>query len=298
MGKALSLQNWPPLLAASLLFLANVLLLAIRQKIFITYLNVKLNLWNSFLISMATVFFSAVFIFGTIGGDVARLYYLRRYTGLSYSKTGVVVLLDRLLGLSGLTVLIGIVQLYAILHGYNIHWDGSSAQLSLAYIFVLLPIVPIAGLLLFRLDIFNRLVLRFSQSTPYGDRLQGVMEAFRIYAHRRRLLLFCLLLSVISHGFVVFAISLLGYQSMGASGFWGAFFFSPLVLLSSAIPITPGNIGFTEAMADLVWRLFGAQGGANTLAIWRVVSTAVSLLGGLAFLRLGMFRKMSASNSN
>lgn len=63
------------------------------------------------------------------------------------------------------------------------------------------------------------------------------------------------------------------------------FLCSPFVLLLNTIPLSPGNVGWTEVMAASVWALFGESDGVVVFVVFRVLLTVFSLGGSVIWLR-------------
>jgi len=59
---------------------------------------------------------------------------------------------------------------------------------------------------------------------------------------------------------------------------------SSIVMLLGVIPVTPGNIGWTELLATFGWSTIGSQGGAEIFLSWRITTVICSLLGGFFYL--------------
>jgi hypothetical protein len=59
---------------------------------------------------------------------------------------------------------------------------------------------------------------------------------------------------------------------------------SSIVMLLGVIPVTPGNISWTELLATFGWSAVGSRGGAEIFLSWRIITVICSLLGGLFYL--------------
>ena len=66
---------------------------------------------------------------------------------------------------------------------------------------------------------------------------------------------------------------------------------STIVILVSVIPVTPGNLGWTELIAALGWSAAGSNAGATIFLNWRIVTIICSLPWGLVFLSMTDRRK-------
>jgi uncharacterized protein (TIRG00374 family) len=63
------------------------------------------------------------------------------------------------------------------------------------------------------------------------------------------------------------------------------FLCAPLVLLLNVIPVSPGNLGWTEVAASGVWALFNSQDGLTVFVIFRILLTVFSSGGFLIWIR-------------
>lgn len=57
-----------------------------------------------------------------------------------------------------------------------------------------------------------------------------------------------------------------------------------VVILIGIIPVTPGNIGWTELVAAFAWSIVGSHSGAAIFLYWRIVTVICSLPGGVIYL--------------
>lgn len=99
--------NWgfaPWLAAACLCLVANQLIMALRQVLLLRHAGISLPIVDSIRITFAGLFANNLMPAG-IGHDLTRLYYLRGYGGQGAASVGGLVILDRFLGLMGLSVL-------------------------------------------------------------------------------------------------------------------------------------------------------------------------------------------------
>jgi uncharacterized membrane protein YbhN (UPF0104 family) len=62
---------------------------------------------------------------------------------------------------------------------------------------------------------------------------------------------------------------------------------SSIVMLFGIIPVTPGNIGWTELVASVGWSVVGSTAGGIIFFYWRIVNILFSLPGGLFYLLSG-----------
>ena len=66
-----------------------------------------------------------------------------------------------------------------------------------------------------------------------------------------------------------------------------------IVNLTAVVPVTPGNIGCTEWIADALYRNMGMEGGATVFMLWWVLLLLFSLAGEIFYLRIGAVQEQS-----
>ncbi len=262
--------------------LINQLIMAVRQVILINWLNGNLSFFVSFKIILVGFFFNN-FLPGGIGGDLIRLHYLKRYSGLSYSESASSVFIDRLLGFVGLGFLTIIVMVFLEITGLIdiLHF---SKEIILLPIVSTIPLAIICFMFILRSErIFNWLN-SIVQRLYWGQQLAIVLSGVKRYMHRRRLLFLITMLGTLSHLAVIGAIAALAYYLIGYEAVVPSLLSAPVVFLASIIPVTPGNIGWTETVAETIFSLFSLEGGAILFILWRCIYSAFSLSGGILYL--------------
>ncbi|HKN19066.1 MAG TPA: lysylphosphatidylglycerol synthase domain-containing protein, partial [Dissulfurispiraceae bacterium] len=112
----------------------------------------------------------------------------------------------------------------------------------------------------------------------------NIVEGFGAVTKRRRYPVYAFLLSL-----VIQMISLAGILVLINIHFDKApdvvplMAVSSLVMLLGVIPVTPGNIGWTELLATYGWSAVGSNNGAEIFFYWRVVTLLCSLPGGFFY---------------
>lgn len=270
------------------LLLVTHALMAVRQLILLRRLGSDMSWRESFSVIMVGVFFNN-FAPGWSGGDLARMYYLKKETGLSLFSIGGALFVDRVLGLAGLAFIAMVSAAYMAVQGagrMDMLW--SYERLGLVCVAMGFPIFIVAMMLFLRYErvsaFFIELLRRF---TPW-DNAHLFTVALKAFAARRRTLLQCFALSVVMQYSAIAGISTLALYMFDASTAESTLLMAPLVLFISIVPVTPGNIGWMELMAEGILGLFDQSGGATIFAAWRVVVLFFSLAG------LGFYIKKGA----
>lgn len=277
--------NWrfAPWLAASCLCLvANQLIMALRQVLLLRHAGVHLPLSDSVRITFVGLFANNLLPAG-IGHDLTRLYYLRGYGSQTAASLGGLVILDRFLGLMGLSVL-AMCGFAALALFYPAAVPGEAGRLLLYTTLLPLPL----GLVILALrhgatfDLLSALAGRL----PLGGKFQELLAGMRQFSARKRVLLAGLGLSTLGFAVAVLGVSFITYTLHDMHAAIGSTLVSPLVFLASSVPVTPANLGWTEAVADATWAAFGLEGGLLIFLLWRVVTCVVSLGGCAAHFKL------------
>lgn len=220
------------------------------------------------------------FLPGTIGGDVARAYILGREIN-SQSISAASVFLERVTGVIGLALLVGLLSLLNLKLVAN-------PLISLAVIAAILGCGvgialfywPPAKILLLKMVSFMPFVNKLS---PKIERLISAIEHFR---HRYSLLFLSLIYSV---SFYLLA-SVLVYVACLSIGFKPIFLdivvITPVIMLLTIIPVSPNNIGWWEWCFTVLLAHAGATAaqGLAVALILRAVALCISLVGGVQLL--------------
>jgi glycosyltransferase 2 family protein len=278
-----SAELFPAVLTAGLMCLASYLLAALRQKILLKTIDIRLSLLQSFYIVYVGVFFNNVFP-GSTGGDVSRLYLLGKDNRGALSNIAGFALFDRILGFSAIAVT------GAVAVGYALLWEGSrlhSAGIGLLWAVLFACLAPLfffVGLFFARRPGFRRLGRRALSIIPKSSWFVNFFLSLESFSLRRDAIALGFVISVLSCVAQLVAVVVLSWSLFGSVGKYAALVTTPIVMLSGAIPLTPGNIGGAEYLASLLWDLLGVAGGGTMWASWRVVTVLMSLFGGILYL--------------
>lgn len=279
---ALTLRMLPALVAAALCLFFNQVTMAKRQSLLLRHVGSPLPLGQSLRIILAGLFANN-FMPAGVGHDLTRMVCLRGHGDQTTASLGGLVLLDRFLGLMGLSVLAAC-SLLALWNFYPQAVPGEAGRLLVAAMLVPLPL----GLAILALrhaatfELFSALAGRL----PLGAKIQELLSGMRAFSTRKRVLLMALGLSTLGHLCTVLGVALLAWGLSDLHGALGSTLVSPLVFFASSIPVTPSNLGWTEAVADAAWGVFGMRGGMVIFLAWRAVTMLVSVSGCAAYLNL------------
>ena len=252
---------------------------SIKWRLFLAGIERPVSQWRLFTLYLMGKFFNN-FLPSMMGGDIARILILGRDIG-SHSRSAASVVMERATGMVGLVLLV----LFSAAINPKMLGDSS----------ISIPILlAVAGCSVMLLAYFSRgfseFLLSVCRTLPvlrrFAPKIGRFLDAFFQYRGSRRLLALSLLLSVCFHFFACVNV----YAACRAIGFYPAFpdvmVITPVVLLVTAIPVSPRSIGWWEWCFSVFLAGAGgsaAQGVAVALTL-RVVALAMSLLGGVFFL--------------
>ncbi len=277
----------PYLIAIIALLLTAHSLMALRQRMLLERLDKSISWRRSLSIVMTGVFFNNT-LPGWSGGDLIRVYYLRKETKLSAFELAGALLIDRMLGLCGLAF---IAILSAITLGFlgliKADFGLSVEKWAIVLLTLGFPILVTGLILVFRFDKVSEFAISFLEKHTPWDNAHKFAVALQLYSRRRRLLLKALIISIFMHASAILGLAILTYYLFDIESARSALFLSPIVFIASVIPVTPGNIGWTEVVAEGVLALFSQQGGATIFASWRIIVILFSMGGLYCYLKAG-----------
>ena len=274
---------FPFLLLGAFAFLLSQALASLRIVFLLRIIGIRLGLFQAFKLTMVGNFFNMV-IPGMVGGDIVKGYYLVKSEEKQKGRSSGIVVVDRVLGLLAL-LMIGAASVVYLLE------KGSSFLA--AYKHEMRILVVISALVTFSFTAFIFLgkdarVREKIKGMAYRFLKQGflynIVEGFGAVTKRRRYPVYAFVLSL-----VIQMISLAGILVLinihldKALDVVPLMAVSSLVMLLGVIPVTPGNIGWTELLATYGWSAVGSNNGAEIFFYWRVVTLLCSLPGGFFY---------------
>lgn len=278
-------DGWPWFLAAQGVFLVCFVITIVRWRLLLQALGVPIPMKDGVRLGMVGLFFNQ-FAPGGTGGDLVKAYYAARENPGTRAEAILSVVLDRVIGLTGLMVLAGIVllaNLQVIWEHEVLRWLGMSVAIVAAGVLV-------AGGLLAWPGLWQRpAIRRLYDRLPGRNLLARVAHALWQVRGKRRLLFASLVLSVANHSLIVITHVFLARSVLGEtpSPSLAVFFFAvPVGLLAIALPLTPGGWGVGEVAYQKLFEQFGFGGGLilallirATWLLWAVVGLGFYLGG-------------------
>ena len=269
------------ILAALAVFPLTILITSVRWHELLKALDIRLTLRRTFELNFVGLFYNTIMPTGSTGGDVFKAYYVARQT---HHRTRAVmsVLVDRAVGLLALIILGGTMASLQ-------RQIPRCRQVSLAS--MALVAAAALGMIVFYVPALRRLTgLNFILSKlPAQKQIRNAVETMEIYGKRPFLALGALIISFPVHIVVIIAAELCGMAfglQISPFYYWMAV---PVIVLSSAIPISPQGAGVMEYFAIKLLEPQGATVGqafALTMSI-RLTQIFWNLVGGLVVLKGG-----------
>jgi uncharacterized protein (TIRG00374 family) len=216
---------------------------------------------------------------GLTGGDLVKAFYIARENRERKTDAVITVIIDRVMGITVLAAFSAV----AVLSDLERYWEIAVAVYALLAAVLAAGVVFYSGRLrrLFRLD-------KIIGFLPFEDLVRKVDRSAFLYRYRKGTIAACILLTVGVHGCVILSLWTLGRGLSIECSLVTYSILVPIVLIVSALPITPAGWGVGEM--SFVYA-FGFAGIPAVLAlalsfIHRFNTLLISLTGG-PFLLLG-----------
>ncbi len=281
--------SWTYFALAIAVFPTCFILTSLRWHWLLKAAEVKIGFARTFALNMVGLFYNS-FMPGSTGGDVLKAYYASKHT-VHGTRAVITVLVDRVLGLLTLVMLGG--TMAAVLFAISPDKDAPAAEACRRVALTAVVILAgFCGLMLVAGSSRLRGLIRFDslmQRLPAQRQVASAWRVFSLYKRQPTVILSAVLVTVPVHLAVVAA----GYFSGIAIGLDIPLTYYvvavPVMVLMSAIPISPQGAGVMEFFAVLILQPQGAtvsEAFALALCI-RLVHILWNLTGGLFVLRGG-----------
>ena len=279
-----SLKNHPgAVILAFFLTFINFCLISVRWKsILKARSQVEIPLLGMLKITWIGQFFSTV-LPGSVSGDLVKILYVQKFDK-SFSKQFLFasILLDRVMGLSGLILLVGISSLCFSGH-ILANAPAMESLLKFNYLLVLAVVTSLGIFIYWHEHI--RSILVFFQKKFLSGIFTRIISLWDDLVMIRSRMLKAVLLSILIQfsGVLVFWI-LIAPLINGEMDFLQALAFIPLGLMTLALPIAPSGLGVGHAIFQKLFEFSGIQNGASLFNIYFVVMLLVNILGVIPYL--------------
>jgi uncharacterized protein (TIRG00374 family) len=271
------------MLSSILLFLSQMIS-AGRLLLLSKTIDLSIRFNRIFYLTLVGMFFNNV-IPGAVGGDVIKGYCLVKAEENHKGKSFGIVVMDRLIGFVSLIFISTASALY-LLKKYGPYLSSYHKELYFVFGAMGLALSILLTFVVFgkKQSVRNRLkhifAVIFKKSIFYY-----MAEGLGIVLRKRRYLLMAFFMSLF-----IQLVSLLGLLILGnmvserfpdKTGLMAA---SSIVMLSGVIPVTPGNIGWTEFVATFGWSIVGSNVGATIFFYWRIITLLCVTPWGMNFI--------------
>jgi uncharacterized membrane protein YbhN (UPF0104 family) len=279
-----SLKDHPKAIVfAFILSIINFCLVSVRwRSILKARSTVEIPLLGMLKISWIGQFFSSV-LPGSVSGDLVKILYVQKFdSSLSKQFLFASILIDRVMGLSGLILLVGISSL-----GFSGHiMENAPAMeplLKFNYILVMVIVVSITVFMYWHQ--FIRSILVNFQSKILPGLFSRVISLWDDLVMIKSRMLKAMLLSIFIQLFgVVIFWSLICPFVGGKMDFVQALAFIPVGLMTLALPIAPSGLGVGHAIFQKLFEFSGIENGASLFNIYFIVTLMVNVLGVIPYL--------------
>lgn len=280
MAGALGQADWRWVVGGVAVFFACSILATFRWKVLLAVQSVRMSwvrVWQLFMIGN----FFNLFMLGSTGGDVVKMFLTMRETKDNKAAALLSVFMDRVIGMLAL-IFLSVVVLYV---RYDVlgHTQGSAALVTTLLWLLAAALVIIVGIFAFSALGWVRYL---PQWMPMRGRIVELSAACHMYAKGWRLTIWAFLVS-----FPLFALFFLTFYCAARAftdqlGILDVFSVMPIVAVITAIPISVSGIGLRESLFVSLLAPFGISPAVATLisVTGFVINLAGSLVGGLVFL--------------
>ncbi|MBT6045462.1 MAG: flippase-like domain-containing protein [Candidatus Scalindua sp.] len=272
-------HNIPFILLSSLAYVSSQLLATSRLSLLLRAIDFHLRFFQGFKLNIIGNFFNII-IPGLTGGDLVKGYFLIRDEENNKGSTSGIIIMDRVLGILALGFLSGISIIYLL--------QLNNANLNIYHRKLYYIMVAIGALFCFFIvflvfgsyqHVRGKLKTIFTKIFR-NSILYYVVHGFGILIRKRRVLICSFLISISMQLITLSGLICLAKLTSGnVPGLLTLMAVSSVVMLLGSIPVTPGNIGWTELIAAFGWSAVGSDTGAEIFLYWRVVTVFCSLPG-------------------
>jgi glycosyltransferase 2 family protein len=273
---------WAVLLAI-ILCVINFVLISYRwETILRARSQVTLPIIGLVRITWIGQFFSSV-LPGSVSGDLVKILYVQKFDS-SFSKKFIFasILIDRVMGLGGLILLVGISSLFFGSHILN---NAPAMKPLLNMNYILVGIVIFSMLIFFFFHHWIRFVLSKMQNVALAGIFQKIIILWDDLVMIKSKILKAIALSLIVQFLGVLVFWSLISPFVGAKmDFVQALAFIPVGLMTLALPIAPSGLGVGHAIFQKLFEFSGIDNGASLFNLYFVITLLVNIMGVIPYL--------------
>jgi uncharacterized protein (TIRG00374 family) len=284
--KIFTIKNLPLFVLCGITFLISQLIAASRLNYLLKIIDRSLTLSYIFKLTMVGNFFNIV-IPGALGGDVIKGIYLFKNESDRQGRSMGILLMDRIIGLLALCM-IGILSIFYLYERQKydlIYYREVTVFVvifGLALLLILLLLFILGDKPNIRMKARSLISMVFKNTIFYH-----MFDAVGAIAKERRVFAYTFVMSIALQLTTICGLMLLvNLEKSSSHNLITLAAVSSVVMLLSIVPVTPGNIGWTELIASIGWATVGSASGAAVFFYWRVVLILFSLPGAILYLSL------------
>lgn len=279
-----ALTQWKEMLKAVGAMLATLYLGIVRWQWLLRAQGIDLRFSRTVQLSLIGQFFN-IALPGAVSGDFVKAFYIANEAPGKRAAAFGTILFDRLAGLSGL-VLVSAGSLFL----FDSLWGSRIAN---ATRFILIPaFVGVVGFYAYLFlvneakDPLLKLLAAIERKAPKLGSVTRVYEGVRHYHSHRAAVLKVLVVSVVIHSLVGFAMlnfaHAFGDLDLPVRALYVVF---PLGLLVTAVPVAPAGVGTGHFAFSYLFQLLGSMRGADIFSMFVLFNLLVGGIGGVIYLR-------------
>jgi uncharacterized protein (TIRG00374 family) len=279
-----AVPNLPFVFLSGLLFMLSVILSAWRIILLLKTVCTHLQFFQGFRLTLIGFFFNLA-LPGVIGGDVVKGFYLIQYERSHKGKSAGIVVIDRVVGLLAMMG-VGCISILYLLSQRTAHLRFYQKELyGIFSIASLLFALSLIFLVVGRNPHIRRALKNVAIAILGRSFLYYMMNSVATVLTQYRTLTLAFLMSLLIQLFSIAGVLVLGKIPSEdlPTDIVTLMAVSSLVLLLGVIPITPGNLGWTELLAAYGWSAVGSNAGAEIFLYWRIITVLCSLPGGILY---------------
>lgn len=270
-------------LIAVLLSILNFLIISYRWKTILgARSQVSIPLLGVLKITWIGQFFSSV-LPGSVSGDLVKMIYVQKFDP-SFSKKFVFasILIDRVMGLCGLILLVGLSSLFFSEHILE-NAPAMAPILKVNHLIVALVLVGFTVFIFFHASIGKLFIV--AEKLFFPSIWQKFGNLWDDLVSIRKQMLKALGLSILVQliGVLIFW-SLIHPFVQGKMDFVQALAFIPLGLMTLALPVAPGGLGVGHAIFQKLFEFSGISNGASLFNLFFVLTLVVNIFGVIPYL--------------
>ena len=241
----------------------------------------KLSFNKLYLITWIGMFFSSV-LPGSVTGDIVKVWYLKQ-EDKSFSTPFLLFIsfLDRLMGLTGLIMLMG---LFSVINYHELSALSEKIIPLLHFNFILVSVVTLALIVFF---FFPQLIQRTLQLLPTHSLKTRLESLWQDLTGARKQIFTAIVISFVVQfmSVLIFHILVSPHYTTSLS-FTTLLSFIPLGFMLVAIPISPGGLGVGHVAFQTLFGFAGESNGANLFNFYFVVVMGINILGSIPWLMM------------